>query len=372
LVNSEPKDKSNIKAKPFIIDGVIHGYNFLKSNMVAGGEESMDVFRDGVYKHHQMFSPSDGTWNLAKEEFFEDWDAESVAHAVFAESQADMAVYHSVPMYEFWKDGSSALHKGLTMKERYPNRTLVYGTVNPLLGQASLIEAERQVTELGVDGIKLYPAIYYGGKVIGWAMNDEKFLFPLFEGLLELGIHNVAVHKAMPLGPAPLDPFKVEDVAGAAAAFPEINFQIVHGGYAFIEETALILHKFPNVYVNLEATVSYAMNRPRVFAKALGEFLFWGTPEQIIFASGTPLSHTQPCIESMLNFTMPKDLMEGYHYPEVTSEDIALMVGGNLARLHGIDIDARRRSIADDVFTVAKEKAGGLLEPWSGFRGRAH
>jgi hypothetical protein len=352
---------------PFIIDGVIHGYNFLESNMVSS-EASMDVFREGVYHHHKMFSPSDGSGNLTSSEFNHDWSADELAKTVFNESQADMAVYHSVPMYEFWKDGSSAIAKGLEMKAKHPGRVLVYGSVNPLRGREALLDAERQIDELGVDGIKLYPATFYGGKVIGWRMDDTTYLFPLFERLLALGINNVAVHKAMPLGPSSIHPFKVDDMAGAAARFPDMNFQIIHGGYAFVEETALLLHKFPNIHVNLEATTAYAMNRPRVFAKALGEFLYWGSIEQIIFASGCVLTHPQACIDAVLNFEMPKDLTEQYAYPQVSEEDIALILGGNLARMHAIDIAAQRLKTANDEFAVAQRQAGGILPPWSGIR----
>ncbi|MEI7547938.1 MAG: amidohydrolase family protein, partial [Actinomycetota bacterium] len=251
---------SDESTTPFVIDGVIHAYNFLESNMVVKSEASAE-FSHGVYKHHMMFSPEDQYFHLTPKEFIDDWAPDTLAHAVFAESPVDMAIYHAIPMFDFWKDGVSALSKGLAIKAKHPDRVLVYGTVNPLLMRDTLYEVDRQVKELGVDGIKLYPASYYGGKTIGWRMDDATFAFPLFERLLKLGIRNVAVHKAMPLGPAPLGPFKVDDVAGAAAAFPELNFQIVHGGYAFVEETALMLHKFPNIYVNLEATASYAMRR---------------------------------------------------------------------------------------------------------------
>jgi uncharacterized protein len=358
---------SEAPPRPFVVDAVIHAYNFLESNMVSTSAD-MEEFSKGVFKHHKMFSPLDERFHLTPAEFIDDWAPETLAHAVFAESQADMAVYHTVPMYDFWKDGSSALEKGLAMKAKHPDRVLVYGAVNPLNTRDAVVEATRQVHELGVDGIKLYPASYYGGKTIGWRMDDATFALPLFEKLLELGITNVAVHKAMPLGPAPLGPFKVDDIAGAAAAFPEMNFQIVHGGYAFVEETALMLHKFPNIFVNLEATASYAMRRPKLFAQAIGEFLYWGSPEQIIFASGVPLTHPRPAIDAMLNMEMPKDLIEDYGYPEVTEADRNLMVGGNLARLHGIDPAEQRRRVADDEFSRIQRENGGPAEPWSYLR----
>lgn len=42
----------------------------------------------------------------------------------------------------------------------------------------------------------------------------------------------------------------LDDIGGAADAFPELNFEIVHGGMAFLDETGMQLSLFPNVYVN--------------------------------------------------------------------------------------------------------------------------
>jgi hypothetical protein len=44
------------------------------------------------------------------------------------------------------------------------------------------------------------------------------------------------------------------DIDAAAAAFPALQFEVVHGGFAFIEETAFQLARFANVWVNLETT----------------------------------------------------------------------------------------------------------------------
>ena len=72
----------------------------------------------------------------------------------------------------------------------------------------------------------------------------------------ERGITTVAIHKAAPLGPVPMDPYKIDDVEGAAGAFPDINFEIIHSGLAFVTETAWALARYPNVYANFEITSS--------------------------------------------------------------------------------------------------------------------
>src|ERR1700752_4831292 len=85
------RSMSEAPPRPFVVDAVIHAYNFLESNMVSGTAD-MDEFRTGVFKHHKMFSPLDERFHLTSAEFIDDLAPETLAHAVFAESQADMAV----------------------------------------------------------------------------------------------------------------------------------------------------------------------------------------------------------------------------------------------------------------------------------------
>lgn len=101
-------------------------------------------------------------------------------------------------------------------------------------------------------------------------MDDPEIAFPVFERARQLGIKVVAVHKALPLGPVPMEHYKVDDIDRAAIAFPGLNFEIVHGGMAFLEETAWQLARFQNVYVNLEITSALLRTRPLAFAQALG------------------------------------------------------------------------------------------------------
>ena len=79
----------------------------------------------------------------------------------------------------------------------------------------------------------------------------------------QLGVKVVAVHKSIPMGNAPTAPFRPDDIESPAADFPDLNFEIVHGGFTFVEETAFQLARFPNIYVNLEATYGPLAPRTR-------------------------------------------------------------------------------------------------------------
>jgi len=90
-------------------------------------------------------------------------------------------------------------------------------------------------------GIKLYPNSYTADGVVGWHMDDPEIAFPIFQRAHDLGLKAVAIHKAIPLGPVPMDHYRMDDIDAAAAAFPDLQFEVVHGGFAFIEETAFQL-----------------------------------------------------------------------------------------------------------------------------------
>lgn len=320
----------------FIVDGVIHAYNLAEDNLTIPESRR---FADGVFKHHQAYQRGYDQWILSREEYLVDYPVEKVVEA-WDEAGVDVIAYHGLPLWDYFKDGLSRIEKGKQLRELRPGRVLLYAPLSPLEGAAALDRLERHVAEDAIDGIKLYPSAYIRGRSYSWTMDDEKVAFPLFERALELGITNIAVHKALPIGPSPSEPFRVEDVVGAAAAFPEINFQIVHGGLAFLDETAQLLHRFPNIYVNLEVTMAYVLTRPQVFAKAIGELLYWGSPEQLIFASGFNIIHPKPLIDSFLAFQMPESLTEDGSYFPISDEDKAKILGLNYARIHNLPVPA--------------------------------
>jgi predicted TIM-barrel fold metal-dependent hydrolase len=57
------------------------------------------------------------------------------------------------------------------------------------------------------------------------------------------------------VGPTRLSACSVDDIE-IAGMFPQVNFEVLHPGFAFVEETAWLFARYPNVYVNLEWTAS--------------------------------------------------------------------------------------------------------------------
>lgn len=271
-----------------------------------------------------------------------------------------MLCVHSLPIYDAFHDGLVSIEKGAELKRRWPDRIIWYAAVDVLQGEKALDAMEYQVKELGADGIKLYPAQYYRGRTRGWRMDDYVLAFPVFEFAQELGVKNVAIHKALPLGPVDDNPYNVDDIGGAAQAFPDLNFQIVHGGLMFVERTQMLLANHPNVYATLEATTLVAVFDPPRFAHTMDAFL-QVAPDKVIYSSAGMVSHPSYVLEAL-------DKYEGNLVP-VTDEMRNDIMGGTLARLHGIDVEERRKKIADDEFSREKREKG-LREPYSTLRER--
>jgi predicted TIM-barrel fold metal-dependent hydrolase len=349
----------------FVINATVHPYNLGPDNVT----ETTSAWRrtKGLSMHHKMLSNDDAS-RLADHELFSDFDYDAFVEALFLESAVDYAFVHTLPNLGFNREALVIPERAAALRDAYPNRFLMYGNVTPLEVEHSLTKLEYQITELGIRGLKLYPAATHGLSLVGWRMDDPKIAFPIFEKCLEHGITNVAIHKAATLGYADLDIFKVSDLEGAAKAFPEINFQMVHAGWAYLEETKLLMERYSNILANLELTFSMIVRQPRQFAEILGQLLWWHLEDQIVFSDGCNVVHPQPGLAAFADFQMPEDLVEEKGYPQLTDEIKAKILHGNIARVHNLDIEELKVGIKGDVFEEAK--AEGFPEPWTGLRRR--
>lgn len=339
----------------FVIDAVTHAFNFDESNFhhqahaQAITDMSVAVVGD----------PPAPEYALPREAIAREWPTSDTANMLFAESDTDVAIFHPLPITAF-TDGMCGIDKAVEALQKWPNRFVgAYAVLDPLRGTDAFPSLEEQVELLSPQGLKLYPSSWTSDTASTWSMDDPKIAFPLFEKVLELGIRHVAVHKSIPLGPAyGGNAFHPGDVEGAAVAFPDINFEIVHGGIAFTEETAWLVARYPNIFINMENLNITLARRPRTFAKiVLGlmhvggesilEKLFWGT--------GTMQYHPRPCLDALVKFEFPEDLLEDAGLfapiPQLTEEHKKNLLGRNYARSHGLDIEALRAAITGDEFS---------------------
>ena len=155
------------------------------------------------------------------------------------------------------------------------------------------------------------------------------------------------------------------DVSGAAEAFPDLNFEIFHGGFAFLEDTALKATYSKNVTINLEGSSALIFYAPDRLAHILGSLILAGAADRVVWGTGVPVIHPQPFLEAFWNFQISTELQEGYAYPPLTDEIKRLMLGETQARIAGLDITEMKAAMKGDEFD--RQKSLGV--PWSSGKG---
>jgi uncharacterized protein len=322
----------------FVFDGVAHVFNFDKKNPLGPAGE---MFINHLYAFHATLTP-DGQTVLPAEEFLRQWTVDEIDEMVYRQSDTDMLVAMPLPLTDLFKDGLSPWEECTELARRNPDRTVFWGSVNPLEGRHALDLMERQVGEFGAKAFKFYNVRYDFGQPFPWRMDDPRVAFPVFEKAQELGVNLIGVHKGLPLGPQPIEATQTWDMDGAAANFPDINFVIFHVGLPFIDETCWQLIRHPNLYASIAATINLVARAPRQFAEIMGKLLFWCGEDKIVYGSEAPIFHPQWALDAFWNFELPQDLVEGYGYPQLTEQAKRKILGENLLRLHGMDVEETR------------------------------
>jgi uncharacterized protein len=339
--------------RPFVADAVAHPYNFTAENQRGRYGRA---FTDVMWSAYPIINPDR---RLTREQWERDWGVDEFVETMLLESPTDMLCVHSLPIFDAYRDGLVAMEKGAELKRRFPDRILWYCSADLFRGEESLELLEHQVKDLGADAIKLYPAQYVRGRTRYWEMSDDTFAHPVFELAQELGIKNVAVHKALPLGPVSTDSMRIDDIGRAAARHPELNFQIVHAGMMFLDETRMLLMNHPNVYVTLEVTFVMLLLDPAGFGRVLSTLVAEAGPERVLYSSAGTNPHPHYLLKAFEQFQLPETSPV-----QLDARARELILGGNLARLHGIDVEERRARLAQDHFS-AEIAENGYREPWS-------
>ena len=321
-----------------VFDGVAHVFNFEKKNALGPAGE---MFINHLYAFHATLTP-EGQTVMPAEEFLRQWTVDDIDEMVYRQSSTDMLCAMPLPLTDLFKDGLSPWQECAELASRNPDRTVFWGSVNPMEGRRALDLMERQVGEFGAKAFKFYNVRYDYGRPFPWRMDDPQVAFPVFEKAQELGVNLIGVHKGVPLGPQPIEATQTWDMDGAAANFPDINFVIFHVGLPFIDEVCWQLIRHPNLYASIAATINFVVRAPRQFAETLGKLLFWCGEDKIIYGSEAPIWQPQWALEAFWNFQLPQDLVEGYGYPQLTEQAKRKILGENLLRLHGMDVEATR------------------------------
>jgi uncharacterized protein len=349
---------SRLPADVLVIDPVVHALNLSAENIVSKYGEQLYQMSYGL---HCMVSPPHAI--VPQPRYMTDMSAECLARTIFEETQTAIAATHTLTLYSWFKDGFCREEKTVEMCAAHPNRMLGYVGVDPTRDLAFVLEdLERQVAACpNAVGVKMYP--HQMNPYRHWRTNDETVL-RMIERAQSLGLKTVGIHKALPNGSVPLAPYRIEeDFEQAADAFPNMAFEIIHGGMAFVEETAMAIGRFPNVYVNLETTTAMLYQAPGRFEAALALLLQWGGPEKIIWSSGCTVTHPQHLLELFWALQFKPETLDRHGLAPLDEPTKRAILGGNYARMIGLDAPAMQARHAGDAFDRVRKD--GLRTPWS-------
>ncbi len=364
--------------KSLVVDAVAHAYDrSLVNRSDECSEEEYIRVQKNSHAQSSALEPKGGGFQLSLREYTARWSGEALAETFFLESDVDIVIHHHVHIPYFFKvtpdGGASRWDAGVEMARLAPGRVFLYASVDTFDPDKERVfaEMERRAAE-GAVGFKFYPTRGFfdrsSNEFVTARYDDPESAYPFFEKARSLGIKHLAFHKAQPIGPGPINALRPTDLTKAAAAFTDLTFEVVHDGWAFLEESAMQLRSLPNIYANLEIVANLATRQPRRFAHIIGTFLRDGAPERILFASGCGYNHPDPIVRSIIDFEMPEDLCEGYGYPQLTPEIKRNILGLNACAMLGIDPVEKAAELSEDEWSRRRAVNKGKQEPWTARR----
>jgi len=194
--------------------------------------------------------------------------------------------------------------------KKYPDRFLPFGWANPHLGRDKSVDTIKKCMQVyGFYGVKL------NGAQDSYYIDDEKFSLPLVEEITKLG-GMICFHVGVDAY-GYTHPYRVAKIA---KRYPETNFLLAHmGGVGkpdMANECVEMAQECPNLYL-IGSQISF--NAILKAVKTLGA-------DRVCYGSDMPYDSMRACSAACL--ALLKD--------EVSEDDAALVMGGNIIRLFKI------------------------------------
>jgi predicted TIM-barrel fold metal-dependent hydrolase len=272
-----------------------------------------------------------------------DMNIENFGKMLLEGSDTDVAVFNPFGFREdYGGQDMVPMEYQAQVKEAYPSQTIMMaGGLTPNQGVTETLERMQMfVEDYKASGLKLYTFDSTPQK--GWWFDDEKRAYPMWEKARELGIKNIGCHKGIPFGQFMARYAHAEDFDKACDDFLDLNFIAFHSAWPYHGELAAMKGFKPqrnNMYCEIGSTFAATVtSRPMECAHVLGtlvrdlgaDYVMWGT-DSLLW--GNP----QWQIDAFRRFRIPDELIDGYGYPQLTDEVKAKILGGNAARLWGLE-----------------------------------
>jgi len=344
LRHSIPKEASVYERngeKYFVVDGHIHYWDASPANWLPGAEHYAKGWIE-CFHGYQGLGPAETHWPLEK---FQGYTEDDLMTDVFEDGHVDVAIFQPTYLKEWYRDGFNTTERDATLFEKHPGKFVLNTRWDPRDGDDGLRQLADNVQRWGCTGVKLYTAEWRDGSR-GWTLKDPE-AFRFLERCQELGVKNIHVHKGPTIWPLDKDGFAVEDVDVAATMFTDLNFIVEHVGLPRIEDFCFIAVQEPNVYAGLSVVIGGLMHaRPKLFAKVMGELLFFLGEDRLIFGSDYAIWEPRWQIEGFVDWDYPGD--EYSDYPRVNAITKKKILGLNAARLYDLDVPADCQLPASD------------------------
>ncbi|HEY8481348.1 MAG TPA: amidohydrolase family protein [Spirillospora sp.] len=328
----------------FVFDAAVHTQDFTDRQAREERDlQSVRALRNQIKGFTELTASKGGPPPFPG--FVEPVDLDWANKVLFEESDTDVAMACSVPLYSHWKAGLGPVELAHELAASNPSRIYFTGGVDPSWQglDFALEEMERQVREWGAVSFKFYQ---YQDRDHYWRADDREIAYPLWEKALELGIKMVQFHKGLPLGLQPVEYFRPNDIQLAAKDFPELNFGVHHLGDPYVDELISIASRFENVYLILPLWFNQYFLQPWPMLHRLGQALLLCGDTRICYGSEAFIwPHVQAYIDALATMEMPEELQERYGYPELTRTTKERIFGLNFAEGLGIDVESKKREL---------------------------
>ena len=352
-----------------IIHAVVHPFDFSEPNFAnEHGRFVSDLVTGGAIAN------SPAGYEIPEAAYLRDWSIEEIADMSFVEAYTDLAVYHVLPIKAF-KDGGCGIDKALEARGAGPNRFLFYIGVDPMEGETALREMGEQYEALEGDviGLKLYPNSWVTGDIQGWLMDDPEVAFPVFEKARDMGLRNVAVHKAIPLGPRSSSCTTASMTSTAQRWRSRAQFRDRPRRDGLPRGDRLAAQPLPERLREPGVDVDPGFPAPPGFGSTS-----WPPScasrarRRSCCGARAASSHTRDR-RSRLSATSSSatSLVESGDIAPITDVDKRDILAGNYARISGLDLDARLAAIEGDEFAQRRPDGAEPAEPWSTTRAAA-
>jgi hypothetical protein len=323
-------------------------------------------------------------------------DRTAYLHDMFLASDTTMALLSDVPNSGPldapvpWAEKLETKQLADALSVGGQSRVFLHDVLAPNFGDLAmrLDEMEATADSGDVAAFKVYTAWGPGGR--GYALDDPAIGLPVVDKARELGVRVFCAHKGLPLLEFDRAHNGPDDIVAVAKQYPDMDFIVYHGAYELATTEgpydaadaatgvnslvkAMDDHGVPpnaNVHTELGTTWRETLSSPTEAAHVLGKLLtrvgadnvMWGT-DAVWY--GSP----QPQIMAFRAFQIAPELQERYGYPMLTPELKAKVLGGNAARVFGVEPDAVRCALDPDGLAEARARlasyhADGAATPW--------